>query len=56
MWHDWAAGEGHTGEEKMVCGMTGWQEKVMPERGKEVCGMTGWQEKVMPEREKWYVA
>ena len=34
MWHDWAAGEGHTGEEKMVCGMTGWQEKVMPERGK----------------------
>ena len=34
MWHDWAAGEGHAGEEKMVCGMTGRQEKVMPERRK----------------------
>ena len=34
MWHDWAAGEGHAGEGKMVCGMTGRQEKVMPEREK----------------------
>ena len=34
MWHDWAAGEGHAGEEKMVCGMTRLPRRVMPERGK----------------------
>ena len=34
MWHDKSAEKSHAGEGKMVCGMTGWQEKVMPERGK----------------------
>ena len=34
MWHDKSAEKSHAGEGKMVCGMTGWQEKVMPEREK----------------------
>lgn len=56
LWHDWVAGEGHTGEEKD--GM--WHDKIAEKshagEGKEVCGMTRVPRKVMPEREKRYVA